>query len=63
MAVCPTYNLELDGHNAEVENLNGRPYDVVCLQSRYVDVLELASHGALSSALSHRHESEEASKT
>lgn len=58
-----TYNLVLDRHNAEVDNLNRRPNQPVGLERWHVNVLELALHSALSTSFCHSHECEEASKT
>lgn len=58
-----TYDLVLDGHDAEVHDLHRRPNQPVGFQGRDVDVLELALHSALSTTFSHSHESEEGSKT
>jgi hypothetical protein len=58
-----TYNLVLDGHNAEVHDLHRGPNQPVSLQGWNINVLELALHSALSTTLSDGHESEEASKT
>jgi hypothetical protein len=58
-----TYNLVLNGHDAEVHDLHSRPDQPVGLQGRDVDVLELLLHSTLSTTLSDGHESEEAGKT
>lgn len=58
-----TYNLVLDGHDAEVDNLHRGPNQPVGLKRRNVDVLELALHSALSTTFRHSHECKEASKT
>jgi hypothetical protein len=62
-SVRNTYNLVLDRHDSEVDHLHCRPDQPVGLERRDIDVLELALHGALSTALSHGHEGEEAGKT
>ena len=58
-----TYNLELNGHDAEVDQLHRRPNDEVRFERRYVDILELTSDGAPATALADSHECEEASQT
>jgi hypothetical protein len=58
-----THNLELNGHDAEVEHLHCRPDNEVRFECRDVDVLELVLDGALATAFTDGHESEEASKT
>jgi hypothetical protein len=58
-----TYNLVLDRHDSEVDNLDCGPDEPVGLQRRDINVLELALHSALSTTLSNGHESEEAGKT
>lgn len=58
-----TYNLELNGHNAEVDQLHCWPNDEVRFECWHVDVLEFASDGALAAALADGHECEEASQT
>jgi hypothetical protein len=62
-SVRNTYNLVLDRHDSEVDNLHCGPDKPVGLQRWDVDVLEFALHSALSSALSNGHECEEAGKT
>lgn len=57
-----SYNLELDGHEPEVDDLHRGPHQEVGFQRRYVDVLELAGDRTLSAALGNGHESEEARK-
>ena len=56
-------NLELNGHDAEVEHLHRRPDNEVCFECRDIDVLELVLDCALATAFTDGHESEEASKT
>lgn len=58
-----TYNLILNGHNSEVNDLNRRPNHPVGFQGRNINILEFALHSALPTALSNSHESEEAGKT
>lgn len=58
-----THNLELNGHDAEVEHLHRRPDNEVCFECRDIDVLELVLDCALATAFTDGHESEEASKT
>lgn len=58
-----TYNLVLNGHDTEVDNLHSWPDQPVGLKRRDIDVLELALHGTLSTALGYGHECEEAGKT
>jgi hypothetical protein len=58
-----TYNLVLNRHNPEVDDLDRGPNDPVGFQRGHVNVLELLLHCALSTALGYSHESEEASKT
>jgi hypothetical protein len=58
-----THNLELNGHDAEVDQLHRGPYDEVRLERRHVDVLELASDSAPTTALADGHECEEAAQT
>jgi hypothetical protein len=58
-----THNLELQRHDAEVENLHGRPDHVIRLQRRNVHFLELASNGATAAALGDGHEEEEERET
>lgn len=62
-AEMQTYNLVLNRHDAEIDNLHCWPNHEVGFQSRDIDVLELALHGALSTTLSNRHESKEAGET
>ena len=57
-----TYNLELDGHDPEVDDLHSRPDQEVGLQRRDIDVLEFALHSALSTTLCNCHVCEERSK-
>jgi hypothetical protein len=57
------YDLILNRHDAEVDNLHRRPDQPVGLERRNVDVLKFALHSALPSTLRHGHESEEARKT
>jgi hypothetical protein len=58
-----TYNLELDWHDAEVDQLDCGPDKEVRLERWHVDVLELALNGTLAAALADGHECEEASQT
>lgn len=58
-----THNLELDGHDAEVDQLYRGPNNKVRFERRYVDVLELASDGTPATALADGHECEEAAQT
>lgn len=55
-----TYNLELNRHKTEVDDLHSWPDYKVRLQRWDVDVLELARHSALSTAFGNGHEREEA---
>lgn len=57
------YNLELNRHDPEVDDLHGRPDQEVGLQRRDVDILELALHCALSAALGDGHVCEEGCQT
>lgn len=58
-----TYDLVLNGHDAEIDNLHSWPDQPIGLQRRNIDVLEFALHRTLSTTLSDGHESEEARKT
>jgi hypothetical protein len=58
-----TYNLVLDRHDPEVDELDRRPNHVIGLERRNVNVLELALHGALSTTFGNRHECEESRQT
>lgn len=58
-----TYNLELNRHDPEVDDLHGWPDQKVGLESRHIDVLELALHGALPTTLRNRHVREESRET
>lgn len=58
-----TYNLELDGNDAEIQDLHRRPQNEIGFEGRQVDILKLASQGPPPTALGHRHESEEAPQT
>lgn len=58
-----TYNLELDGHDAEVDQLHCWPNKEVRFKCWHVDILEFASDGTLAAALADSHECEEASQT
>lgn len=58
-----TNNLELNGHDAEVENLHGRPQEIVRFERRNVDVAELVDQGIPAAAFRHRHEGEETEQT
>ena len=58
-----TYNLELDGHDPEVDDLDCRPDQEVGLERRNVDVLELALNSALSTTLGKGHVCEEGGET
>ena len=62
-ATIHTYNLELDGHNAEVEDLHRRPENEVGLESRQEDVSELAAQRSSSTTLGDSHKSEKACQT
>lgn len=58
-----THNLELDGHDPEVDDLHSWPDQEVGLQRRDINVLELALDGALSTTLGDGHVCEECRKT
>lgn len=58
-----THNLELNGHDTEVDQLNRRPDKEVRFKRRHVDVLEFASDGTLAATLADGHKCEEASET
>lgn len=58
-----THDLELDGEEAEVHDLHGRPKDKIGLQSWQVDITEFLRQRPFASALCDRHECEEASQT
>jgi hypothetical protein len=58
-----TYNLELNWHDAEVDQLYCGPDKEVRLECWHVDVLELALDGALAAAFADGHECEEAPQT
>lgn len=58
-----THNLKLNGHDSEVDHLHSWPDEVVRLERRHIDVLELLLHGLSAAALCHRHVSEEDRKT
>lgn len=58
-----THQLELHGHQAEVDNLDRRPQNVVGLERRHIHVPHLVIHAPLSTALGQRHGSEEARET
>lgn len=58
-----TYDLVLNGHDTEVDNLHRRPDQPVGFERRDVDVLKLALYSALASTLGYRHEGEETRKT
>jgi hypothetical protein len=58
-----TYNLVLDWHDPEVDELNRRPNHIIGFERRNVDVLELALHGALSTTFGNRHKREESRQT
>ena len=61
--ILGTHNLELDGHDAEVDQLHCGPNDEVRLKRRHVNILEFASDGAPATALANGHECEEAAQT
>jgi hypothetical protein len=58
-----TYNLELNGHHTEVDDLHSRPNQEVGLQGRNVDVLKLALYSTPSTTFSNGHECEESGET
>lgn len=58
-----TYNLVLNWHNTEVDNLHSGPDHPVGLQCGNIDVLELALHSTLSTAFGHGHKGEETGET
>lgn len=58
-----TYDLELDGHEAEVDDLYSRPEHVVCLQSWNVNVLHFLDYGPSAPSFGNGHESKETPKT
>ena len=58
-----TYNLELNWHDAEVDQLHRGPNNKVRFERRHVHILELASDGAPAAALTDGHECEEAAQT
>jgi hypothetical protein len=53
-----TYDLELDGHDSEVENLHAWPHHKVGLESWNIDVLKLPSNCALATTFGNCHECE-----
>lgn len=58
-----TYNLELDGHDSEVEHLHQRPDHIVRLERGNVDFLELGPDCSLATTLCDCHEAEEGRQT
>lgn len=58
-----TYQLELHGHQAEVDNLHSRPDDEVGLQRGDVHVTQLAHDGTTATTLGDGHDREEAQQT
>lgn len=58
-----TYDLELNRHKPEIDELNSRPDDKVRLQSRDIDILELLLDLALAATLCDRHKCEEGCQT
>jgi hypothetical protein len=61
--VCNTYNLELDRHKSEVDDLDCRPDQIVRFEGGNVDLLELPRDSALTATLCNRHEGEEDTET
>ena len=57
------YNLELNRHHTEVDDLHSRPNQEIGLQGWNVNVLELALYSTLSTAFSDRHEREKSGET
>lgn len=57
------YDLELNGHDTEVEHLHCWPDDVVRLERWDIYVSELLCNSISSTTFSHRHEGEEGSQT
>jgi hypothetical protein len=55
-----THNLELNRHDAEVNELHRGPDKEVRLECWHVNILEFASDGTLTAALTDGHEREEA---
>lgn len=58
-----THELELDGHQAEVDDLDGRPDGIVGLECRHVHVPELVVDGPFATALGDGHGCVEAHET
>jgi len=58
-----SYQLELHGHQAEVDDLDSRPHHVVRLDGGNVHVAHLLVNGPLSTSLGNRHGGEEAGDT
>ena len=58
-----TYDLELDGHDSEVENLHAWPHHKVGLESWNIDVLKLPSNCALPTTFGNCHECEKCCQT
>lgn len=58
-----TYNLELTRHQSEVDQLYSGPDQVVGLERRNVDILELLLDFLATASFCHSHESKEGSKT
>lgn len=58
-----TYDLELNGHDTEVDHLHRGPNDEVRLKSWHVNILELMGNGTPATTFADSHECEEAAKT
>ncbi|KAG9954895.1 hypothetical protein KCU85_g96, partial [Aureobasidium melanogenum] len=58
-----TYNLELTRHQSEVDQLYSGPDQVVGLERRNIDILELLLNLLTATSFCHSHESEEGSET
>lgn len=58
-----TYQLELNRHQTEVDNLHSRPHNIVGLESGNVHVSKLVGHSATTTALSNCHGGVENSQT
>ena len=58
-----TYNLELNRHKPEIDELNSRPDDKVRFQSRNIDVLELLLDLPVAATLSNCHKSKKGCET
>jgi hypothetical protein len=57
------YKLELNGHEAEVNDLDQRPDHKVCLQSWHIHITELVADSSSSTSLCNSHSSEKYGNT